>query len=234
MVAARKAKRTPVRRAKGETMHRGKTATERRAERRARLMATGLELFGTVGYGETTIEGICAHAHVTARHFYEEFDSREALLVAVYDQVVAQGTDAVLEALASAPQDDAAARLRAGLSAFVHTMLDDPRRARVQCVQVVGVSAGLEAHRRAVLRRFAKLVEDEARAFAARGAVPLRPFHVTGMALVAATNELVIEALDAPRRFPKQVLVDELSYLFLAAANVPPSPAASKLTGAGT
>jgi AcrR family transcriptional regulator len=229
MVAARKAKAGSTRRRTGETIHRGKTTTERRAERRERLMATGLELFGTVGYGDTTIEGICAHAHVTARHFYEEFDSREALLTAVFDQVVEQGRQAVAAALSSAPEDDPSERLRVALHAFVSTMLDDPRRARVQCVQVVGVSPALEAHRRPVLRAFAKLVEDESRAFADRGAIPLRPFHIAAMALVAATNELVIEALDAPRRFPKEVLVDELSNLFLAAANVAPSPAAEKL-----
>ncbi|MFW6067138.1 MAG: TetR/AcrR family transcriptional regulator [Myxococcota bacterium] len=220
--AKKRTKRTQAkvarRRATGETLHRGKTAAERRAERRERLLATGLELFGTLGYGETTIEGICAHAHVTARHFYEEFDSREALLMAVYDRVVAQGMGAVTVALEQAPADDPLARARAAVRAFVDSMLDDPRRARVQCVQVVGVSAEMERHRRRVLRMFAGLLEREARELARRGLIAERPFHIGAMAFVAGINELVIEALEAPRRFPKDAIVEESVVLLAAAA----------------
>lgn len=212
----------------GQSLHRGKTAVERRAERRERLLATGLELFGTRGFGDTTIEGICAHAHVTARHFYQDFESREALLHAVYDRLVSQSMGVVAVALQAAPADEPLERARAGLGAFVDTLLEDPRRARVHCVQVVGVSAELEAHRRGVMRSFGGIIEREARALVDRGLLPDRPFQIAAMALVAAVNELVIESLESPERFPPEAIVDEAASLFIAAARVPPTAAARK------
>lgn len=227
---SKQSKRKATRRVRGESLHRGKTASERRAERRERLLATGLELFGTIGYGETTIEGICAHAHVTARHFYEEFDSRESLLLAVYDRVVAQSLGAVSFALDSAPPDEPLDRVSKALRSFVDTLLDDPRKAHVQCVQIVGVSATLETHRRRVLRTFANLVEREAQGFADRGFMPHRPFHIAAMALVAGVNELVIESLADPKRFPKEAIIDESVALIMGGAQIPPSKATARLT----
>ena len=43
----------------------GRSAAERRAERRERLLAAGLELFGTRGYAATSIERLCAAASVS-------------------------------------------------------------------------------------------------------------------------------------------------------------------------
>ncbi|MGZ6827110.1 MAG: TetR/AcrR family transcriptional regulator, partial [Mycobacteriales bacterium] len=63
----------------------GRSEEERRADRRARLVAAGLELFGTEGWAGATIERLCAGAGVATRSFYEEFSSREALLRAVYE-----------------------------------------------------------------------------------------------------------------------------------------------------
>ncbi len=75
------------RRAPGGRTYRGRSPEERRAERRERLLEAGLKLFGGEGYAATSIERLCAHARVTARHFYEEFPTREALLLAVFDRM---------------------------------------------------------------------------------------------------------------------------------------------------
>ena len=85
----------------------------RRRERRNRLLDSGLAVFGTAGYAAATIPGLCAHASVTTRHFYEEFESREALLLAVYDEVIASTERAVGSALAAAPTTSAIASARA-------------------------------------------------------------------------------------------------------------------------
>src|SRR5688500_9652842 len=88
--------------------YRGMSPDERQADRRRRLLDAGLGQFGTSGYARTTIEGLCAGAGVTPRHFYDEFGGREALLVAVFDEIVAWVTDAVGAALAAAPEDPVA------------------------------------------------------------------------------------------------------------------------------
>src|SRR5689334_8486281 len=153
--------RTEVARAaQKERPYGGKPPEARRAERRLRLLAAGLELFGTRGYPSVTIPELCAQASVTTRHFYDEFDGREALLRAVYDEIIAETRLTVMRALAEAPADPRE-RTRASLNAFLHSYLDDPRRGRIACIEVVGVSARLETHRRAIIHEFAAIIEHE-------------------------------------------------------------------------
>jgi len=61
----------------------GLSAGARVAARRDRLLAAGLELFGTQGYQCTAIDQVCAEAGLTKPYFYESFRSREELLGAV-------------------------------------------------------------------------------------------------------------------------------------------------------
>jgi AcrR family transcriptional regulator len=65
-----------------------KNADERVLERRERLLDAALELFSKQGYANTTIEALCAESKVTTRHFYQLFDGREALLLALYNQMI--------------------------------------------------------------------------------------------------------------------------------------------------
>lgn len=204
---------TPRRRQYG-----GLSSEERSAERRRRLMAAGLKLFGKDGYGSTSIEALCAAARVTTRHFYEEFKHREVLLAAIYDQVLSDALSAVELALADAPEDDLYGRARAGVGAFVHAMLDDPRRARIVCVEVVGVSARLEKHRRPALHRFAHIVENEARRAAGKGLIGDRDPGLASVALVGGTYEVLVEVL-GKRKVETDELIEELSRFFVAVAS---------------
>jgi AcrR family transcriptional regulator len=202
-------------------LYRGRSPAERRAERRRRLLDTGLAQFGTVGYGATSIERLCAAAGVTPRHFYDELPSREALLVAVYEEVVEAATAAVAAALAAAGPDPRS-RAEAALGAFAHTMLDDPRRARVACVEVVGVSPSLERRRREVLHGFARVVEAQASELAAEGRIPPRDFRLGALALVGGTNELLVDWVLTTDPPPVARLITELVELFVAAARPRP------------
>jgi AcrR family transcriptional regulator len=51
-------------------------------------MVTGLELFGTVGYNNTSVRALSAAASLNSRYFYEAFESREDLLYNVYQRIV--------------------------------------------------------------------------------------------------------------------------------------------------
>lgn len=178
----------------GERLYGGLTADQRRAERRRRLLDTALELFGTDGYAATGIERICSRAGVTARHFYDEYGSRENLLRALYDEIVHASLEAVVAAV-EPPGDDPVDTVTRGVDAFVHHMLDDPRRARVACLEVVGVSPALEAHRRNVLHLYAHLVAEQGRALGVRDIRSEQSRFHGALALVGGTNELLIEHL---------------------------------------
>jgi AcrR family transcriptional regulator len=190
---------------------------DRDAARRTRLLDTGLEVFGTVGYARSAIEAICASAGVGTRSFYELFESKEDLLVAVYDRVVSRLGAAMLEELGS-PPSSVEEHVRTGVQAFVDHVTDDERAARVQLLEVVGVSERLERHRRDVIHAFAGVIRHESRRMHEVGLMtrPLSPMLAT--ALSGATNELLIDWLVAERRPSRRRLVDELARLYVSVA----------------
>jgi len=191
----------------------GRSAEELRLERRERLIATGLDLFASRGYHRTQIELLCTQAKVTTRHFYEEFSSREDLLVAVYEGVISKTRVAVIAALQNAkltPQQ----RIANAIGAFVHAYTDDPRHARIACIEVVGVSEDMARRRRAVIHEFAQVVEGYANQLAKSGVLPVRNYHLPGVAMIGAVNELMSEWLTVDHPPSVAELTDELLQLF--------------------
>lgn len=168
-----------------------KTAQERHEARRRRLLEAGLELFGTRGFAEVAIGEVCAAASVSTRSFYEHFASREALLIALHDQVNGEALQTVGAALAGIDPADLPARARAGVSAYLRSMTSDRRSARIALIESVGVSREAEAHRRAAIDRFAGIIELEGERLAADGVVAPRDFGLVAVALVGAINGLV-------------------------------------------
>jgi AcrR family transcriptional regulator len=173
----------------------GRSAPERRASRRRRFLAAGLQLFGTTGYAGTSVKALCAEAGLSERYFYESFADREALLVAVYDDVVARVLGAVALAMSSAGSDPVD-RGRAGFEAFFDVLSGDPRMARVQVLELIGVSPGAERHRRETMHAFADVIAAGLRELAPTPAAaePTR-LQLTSIALVGATNELLADWL---------------------------------------
>ena len=171
---------------------RGQTIEQRQAERRQRLIEAGVELFGTRGYANTPVKAICEEAGLTERYFYEAFDDREDLLDEIFSMVLADCRKATLEAIRGAG-DDLESSMRAGLSAFAHELTRDPRRARIQEIEVVGVSPELEKKRRDSIHAFAGIVADRTRELGGKEQIgPLR-LDVIALGLVGSVNEQLID-----------------------------------------
>lgn len=190
----------------------GRSADELAAERRERLMQAALELFGTVGYAATPTEKLCAVARVTTRHFYEQFQDREALLLAVFEQVMQETRLRVLAAFTETEAAPAAG-LIAALEAFLEAQLDDPRRARLTTMEVLGVSPRVEAARNAVITDFAQMAEAYANALAASGRLPARNYRVLAFGLVGAMHELQIACLEPANGLDRETLKEELAFI---------------------
>lgn len=159
-----------------------------------RLLEAALSLFGEQGYANAPIELICATAKVATRHFYEQFDGREALLRALFDDVTAQAGRHISQAL-----EDESRSLRARVSDAVYVavsfLLEDQRRARIYCVESVGVSAEMEKHRRKATHGLASIVRTYAEFLAESGELPQRDYHLPAVALAGMINELMVEWL---------------------------------------
>jgi AcrR family transcriptional regulator len=199
--------------------YRGVPMEARRAKRRERLIAAGLEEFGTVGYDGTTVKAICATAGLTERYFYEHFADRAALLAAVFEDVVETVMTAAIGAADDAPPTPLA-RARAGLEGFLGALGADPRRARVQLIEVVGRNETLERRRFGVMHQFVAYIE--------RTATELDPSvdfereswrHAVVLALVGGTNHLAIEWALGELSISKDDMVDALVALYLAASD---------------
>ena len=172
----------------------GKTADQRSAERREKLLDAAVELFGTVGFAGTTIEMLCHAAHLHPRYFYEQFENREALLMAVYDRHVGNVLMTVVAAIERAPADPRG-RLETGLRAFVTAVLADERLARINYFEMVGVSRALEARRRAVLRGYADLITGQLETFDPADRPSLTEPRLGAVAFVGAVDGLITDAL---------------------------------------
>lgn len=195
----------------------GLAAEERISTRKAAILAAALELFGTQGYPATSVKDICREAGLTERYFYESFRDREASLTAVYAVLVAELRSATLAAIESAG-DVTDVIARSALAAFIGYLTDDPRRARLIMIEVVGVSPGLEQGRHRVMAEFAELVIEVWVASTEINA-PTEQHRLIAVALVGAVNHLLVDWLHTGRRQSPAVLVDACAMLFSAAGD---------------
>jgi AcrR family transcriptional regulator len=196
----------------------GIPADERRAERRERLLHAGLEVLGTEGWQSTTVRGICKQARLNARYFYESFSGLDELLVAVFDRIVADAIDAVLAALARAPQT-AKDQARAAVSTFVTSTTEDPRKARVAFIEAMG-SEALMRRRLDALQDFANLTSGYALQFHASDGLDEKAAAVNAQVLSGGLIEAIVAWLEGRLDVTREQLIEHCTALFVAAAGV--------------
>jgi AcrR family transcriptional regulator len=106
---------------------RGVSAPERLQNRRRQLVEAAFEIVGTQGAAALGVGEVCAAAGLTKRYFYESFGSIEELSRAVVDHAIG----IMVERTAPFQPGQAGRSVRAGITAFVESLLDDHRLARV-------------------------------------------------------------------------------------------------------
>lgn len=190
----------------------GLSPDARRAERRERLLAAGLELFGTQGYARTTIPMLCTESGVTARHFYEEFESREALLRAVLDDVAERAYEIVRHAL-RATELNVHDRVLASNRAYYDYLTEDPRRARIYALESLGISVELEQHRRELRERS---VRQLTRAAQWGGSAPADlDTRLVSIGLASAAIAILAEWVLAERKPQVETMAQTLTLIWM-------------------
>lgn len=137
----------------------GKSAEERRAERRALLVDAALEIWQEQGWAAVTMRGVCARAGLTDRYFYESFADRDALLATLWDQMRDETLAMVLEEITTVADDGPLVQLEAAIRAVVHHIADEPARAQIIFGEHAG-SAVLEQRRRDTVQLATGLLID--------------------------------------------------------------------------
>ena len=171
----------------------GLSASERDAERRARLLAAGRELIGTQGYAAVSVEKLCAASKVSSRHFYQLYDNKEAAFLDVYDSITKQSLEAAVASLAATEGEPMVQRLPKAFLAYVGPMVQDIRAARIAFVEIMGASPMIEERRLAYRELLVDLVVSEGAAAVARGELRDRDFRFATLALTGAANAIVYD-----------------------------------------
>ena len=107
------------------------------------MIAAGLELFGTVGYANTSIKKICTQAGLTERYFYESFQCKEDLLSSVYHALTTEMIAQTQKVIDSTGHSNMEIGYKA-LKLYFQSLQDDPRKARVLFFEILGVSPRID------------------------------------------------------------------------------------------
>ncbi|WP_206067887.1 TetR/AcrR family transcriptional regulator [Nonomuraea composti] len=195
----------------------GRTASERQAERRRRLMEAGLELFGGgPGYRATKIVDVCRAAGLSTRQFYEEFRTLEDLLAELHLYVNDTAERAVLAVLRKAQELEPVERYSTLFRAYAAGATADPRHTRIAFVEIIGVSPRLDRQRLDRRARWIAFLCRQAEAAAERGEIPPGDYRVAAAAFIGAVNGLMhdwaVGWVDAGR----EQIIDELLAILLA------------------
>lgn len=207
-MAARRGRdeRSPAAPRRGEN-YAGRSRSERASDRRARIIAAAVHLFGTRDYDDVTVADVCAGAKVSKRYFYEHFADRETLLLVVHRE---QNNWLLAKVAGAAPRNPANAEelLRPMMRTLIAKLIEDPERARVIYVN----APRMETRRRGVLR------EDAQHFLPLIGRFTGRPIDRRGqermlLALIAGISEVIIDWLSRDMTEDPDILADHLTWI---------------------
>ena len=197
--------------------YRGVSATDRRHQRRQRLIDAGLQLFGTRGIAAVGIVDVCAEAGLTKRYFYESFASIDALADAVFEHV----TGNLVAVVAPAIELGAGHDPRPALTVYARTLLSDPRVVRLLAVEAQ--TGPLRKYRdgfptRAVELWFAFAASDE-------DMPPPQDMRLKAYGFVGAAQQIGMAWLDGHLPLTIDEVIDQLVDMFYRISGIaPPSP----------
>ena len=135
----------------------GEAQAERQAKRHQKFIEAGHELFGTIGFRQTTVRVICKQAELTDRYFYESFSSMEDVLVLVYEQAIREIQAKILFTIQNnSTNEDVDVLIKQVLDVFFQ-VVECPKTARIIWLEVLGVSTRVDLIYNNAIRSFAAL-----------------------------------------------------------------------------
>lgn len=184
----------------------GVPAADRVSARRALLLDAALDLLGTEGWSGTSVRAVCHAARLNPRYFYESFTDLDELVIALYDQLIADLREQVTEAVENAGDSP----LRALVETTVEFIDADHRRGRVLYVEALGNE---KLNRRRVETGF--IIAGHVQS--ARGdGTDDQLSMITASILVGGFSELLLAWLNGIITVSKPELVDAAAQLFTA------------------
>lgn len=192
----------------------GLSPEERQRERRRLLIEAAFDLLASEGSTGTTVRAVCAHARLNPRYFYESFEDLDALVVAVYDDVVDQLRREIAAATATAGRDRGAV-IRRAVEATVVFVDADRRRGRILYVEALGNEA-LNVRRLETGFGLVEAIERDGSRQTTSAPDITAIGRVGAAVLVGGFSEILAAWLDGRIELSRHQLIEDTATLFLA------------------
>jgi AcrR family transcriptional regulator len=167
------------------------------ADHRSRLLDALTLALTDQAYADVTIANIVAHARVSRRTFYEQFDNKDACLLALCERLSEQ----ILGLIAAGydPMADWVEQLNRVTDTYLQALQMQPALVRTLYIELMQLGAAGLAVRRRISQRFAMflIMQVELARVREPGKRSLSPALAT--AIVGGANELILQAIEDGR-----------------------------------
>jgi len=188
---------------------------ERISLRRQKFIDAGIEVFGTRGFRAATVRVLCAEAGLTARYYYESFESTEELLTAAFEQCMERIgrhiTRAVMDSDMRAQPQEIIVRI---LDAFFSEM-EDKRVTRLIMLEVLGVSESVDKISNQRLLELGTLLIGLARNLYPRWQIETEAGTLLSVTVLGAMRQAAIHWMVSDYTMPREEVVRTTSMLVL-------------------
>ena len=175
-----------------------RTQAGRSAATRAALVAAARPLFTEHGYAAVSTDQIARAAGVTRGALYHQFDGKEELFAAVFEQVESELVARLGAGIGDADPTDAVAMLRADIDGWL-TACAEPEVHRIVLIEAPA-ALGWERWREIGRAYGVGLVETAVQTLMDSGAIPHQPVRPLTHVLVGALEEAALYAARAEDR----------------------------------
>ena len=193
---------------------------KRKEVHRARLLQTGIRLFGKHGYHATTVPSIVRESGSSTGAFYFYFRNKDDIFARSLEVIAEQIAGALNKAMAAAG-GDTLAQMKTAIQAFVLYLVEHPDEARILIVESSGLTAKLAKVRRAIIASHCRSVEQALTSISE--ILPKLDPKVVASSWVGAVHESVYQWLECPagNRIPAEDLAREISQFNLRGIGAP-------------
>lgn len=159
---------------------------------RDKLFFSAIQLFTSKGYKETSVLDVVELAHVSKTTFYQNFSTKEELLIKLCEILQEEIIEQV--ELAVKLEHKVTYKAYAGIRRYIEICMSQKKAALLLLVISVGVSHEIEKIRRDAIQRFANRIYQTV-----QNVIPdqtsLEQLRIVSRAMVGAINEVVLQGL---------------------------------------
>jgi len=162
---------------------------ERSKVRRQRVLDAALDIFTRDGYGDTLVDEIARRSETSKGGVYFHFPSKEALFIALLDEMAKLLLGRVERAIAA--EADPIARGTAALRAVLENFGSHRALARLLLVEALGAGHQFNVKMAEMHQQFADLIKEQLADAVAQGLVPPLDLDIVSVAWYGAINQVV-------------------------------------------